>query len=129
VRKNCGNSHNIILEYEESMQVWEEIEDTGEVDSSGTDTEEEEELIGEDLLEDLDKAMVTINPPVVSKASPSYISWSKRILRQTILTSSIPAEIESNIDRADWDKCCYEECRKLLQHTAEQIGVQRRFRS
>ncbi len=71
-RKNCGNSHNIILEYEESMQVWEEIEDTGELDSSGTDSEEEEELIGEDLLEDLDKAMVTINP-----------LWSQRRARVT----------------------------------------------
>jgi hypothetical protein len=39
------------------------------------------------------------------------------------LISSIVAEIESNIDRTDWDEGCYEECRKLMQHAAEQIKV------
>jgi hypothetical protein len=58
---------------------------------------------------------------VASKAGSSYINWSKRILQQTILVSSITAEIESNISRTDWDENCYKECRKLLQHTAEQI--------
>jgi hypothetical protein len=66
LREQCRNT---ILEYEESMQVWEEIEYTEELDSSSTDSEEEDELTGEDLLEDLDKATVTINPPVASMAS------------------------------------------------------------
>ncbi len=39
------------------------------------------------------------------------------------MISSIVAEIESNIDRTDWDEGCYEECRKLMQHVAEQIKV------
>jgi hypothetical protein len=38
------------------MQVWEEIEYSEELDSSSTDAEEEDELTGEDLLRDLDKA-------------------------------------------------------------------------
>jgi hypothetical protein len=46
---------NTVLEYEESMQVWE--------DSSSTDSEEEGKLTSEDLLQDLDKASIAINPP------------------------------------------------------------------
>jgi hypothetical protein len=46
-----------------------------------------------------------------------------RILRQTILISSIAAEIESNINRTDWDEDGYKECRRLLQHAAEKIKV------
>jgi hypothetical protein len=101
------------------MQVWEEIEDTGEMDSSGTDSEEEDKLTGEDLLQDLDKAPMAISPPMAPKARSSCINWPKRILRQTILVSSNRMEIESNIDRTDWDENCYKECRKLLQHAAE----------
>ncbi|MFO0005897.1 MAG: hypothetical protein ACK559_32705, partial [bacterium] len=62
-----------------------------------------------------------IGPATAPKALPCYIDWPKRVLRQTILVSSIAAEIESNINRTDWDENCYKECRKLLQHTAEQI--------
>ncbi len=51
-------------------------------------------------------------------ARASYIDWSKKVLRQTFLVLSIAAEIESNIDRADWDEDCYEECRELLQREA-----------
>jgi hypothetical protein len=132
LREQCRNT---VLEYEESMQVWEEIRDTRELDSSSTDSEEGDELTGEDLLQDLDKASMAISPTVAPKADSSYIDWSKRIFRQTNLVSRIAAEIESNINRTDWDKNCYKECRKLLQHTAVQIkispkiGEQRRFRS
>jgi hypothetical protein len=112
---------NTVLEYEESMQVWEEIEDTRELDSSGTDSEEEDELTGEDLLRDLDKATVAISSPVASKARLSCIDWPKRVLPQSILVSSIAAEIKSNTDRTDWDENCYKECSKLLQHEAGRI--------
>ncbi len=118
LREQCRNT---VLKYEESMQVWEEIGDTGELDSSSTDSEEGDELTSEDLLQDLDKAPMAINPPVASKAGSSYVDRSKRILRQTILVSSIAADIESNINRTNWDENCYKECRKLLQHTAERI--------
>ncbi len=62
-----------------------------------------------------------IGPATAPKALPCYIDWPKRVLRQTILVSSIAAEIESNINRTDWDENCYEECRKLLQHEAGRI--------
>jgi hypothetical protein len=116
LREQCRST---ILEYEESMQVWEEIEDTGELDSSGTDSEDK--LTSEVLLQDLDKAPMAISPPMAPKARSSCINWPKRILRQTILVSSIATEIESNIDRTDWDENCYKECRKLLQHAAERM--------
>jgi type I site-specific restriction endonuclease len=90
MQEQCRNT---VLEYEESMQVWEEIGDTEELDSSSTDSEEGDELTGEDLLQDLDKAPMANFPPVASMAGSSYIDRSKRILRQTILVSSIAAEI------------------------------------
>ncbi len=61
--------------------------------------------------------------PQAPTARPGHIEWPKRVLRQTILVSSIAAEIESNIDRADWDADCYEECRRLLQRETKQIGA------
>ncbi len=60
-------------------------------------------------------------PDVAPVALPSRIEWPKRVLRQTILVSSIAAEIESNIDRADWDADCYEECWRLLQREAKRM--------
>ncbi len=73
------------------------------------------------LLQDLDKAPAANSPPVASKARSSCIDWPKRVLRQTILVSSIAAEFESNIYRTDWDESCYKDCRKLLQHEAGRI--------
>jgi hypothetical protein len=102
LREQCRNT---VLEYEESMRVWEELKDTGKLDSSDTDSEEEEELTGKDLLQALDKAAAS--PTVAPKAVSSCIDWPKRVLRQTILASSIAAEIRSNINRTDWDKNCY----------------------
>jgi hypothetical protein len=66
MREQCRNT---ILEYEEWKQVWEEIEYNKELDFSGTDSEEEDELTRGDLLEDLDKATVTVSPPVASRAN------------------------------------------------------------
>jgi hypothetical protein len=118
LRAQC---HNTVLEYEESMQAWEETEDDGELDSSSTDSEDEDELTGEDLLRALDKPPAVISPAITPKALPSCIDWPKRVLQQTILVSSIPGEMESNINQTDWDESCYEECRKLLQHEAGRI--------
>jgi hypothetical protein len=86
-----------LLEYEEPMRAWEKAKNSGELDSDGTDSGDEDELTG--------------------------IEWPKRVLRQTILVSSIAAEIESNIDRADWDADCYKACRRLLQREAKRIGT------
>jgi hypothetical protein len=98
LRAQCRST---VSEYEESMQAWEETEDTGELDSSSTDSEDEDELTGEDLLRALDKPPAVIGPATVPKALPCYIDWPERVLRQTILVASIAAENESNINRTD----------------------------
>jgi hypothetical protein len=54
---------------------------------------------------------------------PNHIEWPKKVLQQTILVSGIAAEIESNIDRADWDADCYEGCRRLLLQEAKRMGT------
>jgi hypothetical protein len=115
LRTQCCNT---LLEYEESMRAWEEARDAGELDSSSIDSEDEGELTGDDLLRDLERPSAVISPTGTPKAQPSFIDWPKRVLWQTILVSSIAAEIESNISRTDWSEDCYEECRKLLQHEA-----------
>ncbi len=116
LRAQC---HSTLLEHEESMQAWEEARNSGELDSDSINSEDEGELTGGDLLRDLEESAVITCPDAAPAAQPNYIDWHKRVLRQTILVSSITAEIESNIDRADWDEdICYEECRKLLQREA-----------
>jgi hypothetical protein len=132
LRERCRNT---VQEYEESMQVWEEIKDTCELSTSDIDSEEEDELIVKDLLQTLDKMSAAANPTVAPKAASSYIDWPKRVLRETILVSSIAAEIRSNIDRTDWDESCYRECSKLLQLEAglikdiSEAGERKKFRS
>ncbi len=91
---------------------------SGELDSDSTDSEDEGELTGSELLRDLEELATGTYPSAAFVARPDHIDWPKRVLRQTILASSIAAEIESNIDRTDWDVDCYEECRKLLQREA-----------
>ncbi len=118
LREQC---HNTVLECEESMRVWQEMKDIGKLDSSDTDSEEEDKLTSQDLLQALDKASDAASPTLAPKAVSSCIDWPKRVLRQTILVSSIAAEIRSNIDWTDWDESCYKECRKLLQLEAGQI--------
>jgi hypothetical protein len=128
-RKLRAQCHSTLLEYEVSMQAWEEARDAGELDSDSTDSEDEGELTGDDLLRDLERSSAVTGPATTLAAQPSYIDWPKRVLRQTILVSSIAAEIESNIDRTDWDENCYKECRKLLQREAgpmEDISKDRR---
>ncbi len=110
-----------LLEYEESMQAWEEARNSGELDSDSTDSEDEGELTGSKLLLDLEGPATGALPSAAPAARPSHIEWPKRVLRPTILVSSIAAEIESNIDRTDWDADCYEECWRLLQREAKRM--------
>ncbi len=115
-RESCRNQcRDTVQEYEESMRVWEEMKDIGDLCTSDTDSEEEDELTSDDLLGTLEKMSVAASPTGTPKAESSNIDWPKRVLRQTILVLSIAAEIEADIGRADWDKSCIEECRKLLQ--------------
>jgi hypothetical protein len=51
------------------MQVWEEMKDTSELDSSNTVSEKEDKLTSEDLLQDLDKAAAAISSPVASRVT------------------------------------------------------------
>jgi hypothetical protein len=104
LRAHCLST---LLEYEESMQAWEEAKNSGELDSDSTDSGDEDELTGIELLRDLDLPAPRALASTAPAARPGHIEWPKRVLRQTILVSSIAAEIESNIDRADWDADCY----------------------
>ncbi len=112
---------SFLLEYEESMQAWEEAKNSGELDFDNTDSGDEDELTGIELLRDLEEPTPRAPLGTAPVARPSSIEWPKRVLRQTILVSSITAEIESNIDRVDWDADCYEECRRLLQRETKRI--------
>jgi hypothetical protein len=103
------------------MQAWEEAKNSGELDSDSTDSGDEDELTGVELLRDLEEPALRALLGTAPVARPSRIEWPKRVLRQTILVSSVAAEIESNIDRVDWDADCYEECRRLLQWETKRI--------
>jgi hypothetical protein len=98
LRAHCLST---LLEYEESMRAWEEAKDSGELDSDGSDSEDNDELTGIELLRDLDLPVPRAPASVAPAARPNHIEWPKRVLRQTILVSSLAAEIESSIDRAD----------------------------
>jgi hypothetical protein len=54
---------------------------------------------------------------------PGRLGWPKKVLEQTNLVSSIAAEIERNINRADWNAECYEGCQKLLQREVQRMGA------
>ncbi len=87
LREPC---HNTVQEYEESIRVWEEMKDTGELSTSYTDSAEEDKLTGEDLLRTLDKTSAVTRTTASPKALLSHIDWPKRVfLRQTILVSQI----------------------------------------
>jgi hypothetical protein len=107
LRAHCLST---LLEYEESMRAWEEAKNSGELDSDSADSGDEDELTGIELLRDLDLPAMRALASTAPAARPDHIEWPKRVLRQIILVSSIAAEIESNIDRADWDADCYEGC-------------------
>jgi hypothetical protein len=96
------------------MRLWKEMKDTGDLSTSNTDSEEEDELTGKEVLQTLDKASAAADPARARRAESSGNNWPKRVLRQTIFLSSIVAEILADTGRADWDKSCYEECCKIL---------------
>jgi hypothetical protein len=120
LRAHCLST---LLEYEESMQTWEEAKDSGELDSDGSSSEDEDELTGSELLRDLDPPAPC--PPVdaAPTARSGRLERPKKVLQQTNLVSSIAAEIELNINRADWGADCYEGCRKLLLRETQRIGT------
>jgi hypothetical protein len=51
LRAHCLST---LLEYEESIRAWEEAKNSGELDSDGSNSEDEDELTGIELLRDLD---------------------------------------------------------------------------
>ncbi len=120
LRAHCLST---LLEYEESMRTWEEAKDSGELDSDGSSSEDEDELTGSELLRDLDPPATC--PPVdaAPAARSGRLEWPKKVLQQTNLVSSIAAEIELNINRADWGADCHEGCRKLLLRETQRMGI------
>jgi hypothetical protein len=114
---------SILLEYEESMQTWEEAKDSGELDSDSDGSEDENELTGSELLRDLDPPAPCPPADAAPTARSGRLEWPKKVLQQTNLVSSIAAEIELNINRSDWDADCYEGCRKLLQRETQRMGT------
>jgi hypothetical protein len=120
LRAHCLST---LLEYEESMRAWEEAKDSGELDSDGSSSEDEDELTGAELLRDLDPPAPRPPADVATEPWSGQLEWPKRVLQQTSLVSSIAAEIELNINRADWDADCYEGCRKLLLRETQWMGT------
>jgi hypothetical protein len=120
LRAHCLST---LLEYEESMRTWEEAKDSGELDSDGSSSEDEDELTGVELLRDLDPPAPCPPSDTAPRARSGQLEWPKRVLQQTNLGSSIAAEIELNINRADWDADCYEGCRKLLLRETQRMGT------
>jgi hypothetical protein len=59
----------------------------------------------------------------IPAARSGRLELPKKVLQQTNLVSSIAAEIELNINRADWGADCYEGCRKLLQRETQRMGT------
>jgi hypothetical protein len=98
LRAHCLST---LLEYEESMRAWEEAKDSGELDSDGSSSEDEDELTGVELLRDLDPPAPCPPVDVAPEAQSGRLEWPKKVLQQTSLVSSIAAEIELNINRAD----------------------------
>ncbi len=120
LRAHCLST---LLEYEESMRTWEEAKDSGELDSDGSSSEDEDELTSIELLRDLDPPAPCPPADAAPMARSGRLEWPKKVLQQTNLVSSIAAEIELNINRADWDAECYEGCRKLLMRETQRIGT------
>jgi hypothetical protein len=120
LRAHCLST---LLKYEESMQAWEEAKDSGELDSDSDGSDDEDELTGGELLRDLDPPAPCPPADAAPMARSDRLEWPKEVLQQTNLVSSIAAEIELNINRADWDADCYEGCRKLLQREMQRMGT------
>ncbi len=120
LRAHCLST---LLEYEESMQAWEEAKDSGELDSDSSGSADEDELTGGELLRDLDPPAPCPPADAAPTARSGRLEWPKKVLQQTNLVSSIAAEIKLNINRADWDTDCYEDCQKLLLQETQRMGT------
>ncbi len=120
LRAHCLST---LLEYEVSMQTWEEAKDSGELDSDSSGSEDEDELTGSELLRDLDPPAPCPPADAAAMARSGRFEWPKKVLQQTNLVSSIAAQIELNINRADWDANCYEDCQKLLLRETQRMGT------
>jgi hypothetical protein len=77
LRAHCLST---LLEYKESMRAWEEAKNSGELDSDGSDSEDEDELTGIELLRDLDLPAPHAPASAALVARPSHIEWPKRVL-------------------------------------------------
>jgi hypothetical protein len=88
LREQCRDT---VQEYKESMRVWKEIKDTGDLCTSGTNSEEEDKLTVDDLMRTLDNMSAAASPAAAPEAKANSTDWPKRVLRQTILVSSIAA--------------------------------------
>ncbi len=75
------------------------------------------------MLCDLDSPALCPPADAAPTARSGRLEWPKKVLQQTNLVSSIAAEIELNINRADWGADCYERCRKLLLQETQRIGT------
>jgi hypothetical protein len=84
-----------LLEYEESMRAWEEAKDSGELDSDGSSSEDEDELTGIELLRDLDPPAPRPLAGTAPVTRSGQLEWPKKVLQQINLVSSIAAEIVS----------------------------------
>jgi hypothetical protein len=120
LRAHCLST---LLEYEESMRAWEEAKDSGELDSDGSSSEDENELTGIVLLRDLDPPAPCSPAGTAPAARSGRLEWPKKVLQQTNLVSSIAAEIELNINLAYWDADCYEGCWRLLLRETQRMGA------
>jgi hypothetical protein len=65
LRAHCLST---LLEYEESMQTWEEAKNSGELDSDDSSSEDEDELTGSELLRDLDPPALCLPADTVPAA-------------------------------------------------------------
>ncbi len=70
LRAHCLST---LLKYEESMLAWEEVKNSGELDSDGSDSEDEDELTGIELLRDLDLPAPRAPASAASVARPNHI--------------------------------------------------------
>jgi hypothetical protein len=120
LRAHCLST---LLEYQESMQTWEEAKDSGELDSDSSSSEDEDELTGIELLRDLDPPAPCPPADATPTVRSGRLEWPKKVLQQTNLVSSNAAEIELNIIRAGWGADCYEGCRKLLLRETQRMGT------
>ncbi len=78
LRAHCLST---LLEYEESMQAWEEAKDSGELDSDSSGSEDEDELTGGELLRDLDPPAPCPPADAAPTARSGRLEWPKKVLQ------------------------------------------------